>query len=51
MNSKKRIDSKTKAKLLEVGEVILYWIGGIILIAVSSVILYYLVSLVILFVT
>ncbi|SDI02305.1 hypothetical protein SAMN04489796_106146 [Winogradskyella thalassocola] len=51
MNSKKLIDDKTKAKLIEVGEVILYWIGGIILISVCSVILYYLVSLVLLFVT
>ncbi|MBU2928542.1 hypothetical protein [Winogradskyella psychrotolerans] len=49
--SKKLIDNKTKAKLVEVGEVILYWIGGIILISVASTILYYLVVLVLLFVT
>lgn len=51
MNSKKLIDSKTKAKLIEVGEVILYWIGGILLISVGSVLLYYLVALVLHFVT
>ncbi len=51
MMSSKPINNKKKSKLIEVGEVILYWIGGIILISVASIILYYLVSLVLLFVT
>jgi len=51
MCSKKLIDSKTKAKFLEVGEVILYWIGGILLIIIGSTLLYYVMQLIISLVT
>ncbi len=50
MNSKKPIDNKTKSTFFEVVEVMLYWVGGILLIAVSSVILYYIVVLILFFV-
>lgn len=45
MKSNKEADNKTLSKLLEVGEVILYWAGGVLLISVAFYIFYILVLL------